>query len=293
MELPPNLRAELETQLGQTARVQALSGGDINEAARWEGVDGEVVFLKWNSTMGIDMFGAEVAGLVALTAPQVIRVPQVIAMGEVEGIGYLALEWLELGSPRDKGWQNLGRAIADLHRVSASAFGFAGDNYIGRLPQENAEAGEWTAFWRDRRILPMLQLATESGQVGVEMERRIEALCDGMERVCIDHTPAPSLLHGDLWSGNVGFTPDGAPVIYDPAVYYGEREVEMAFTELFGGFDAAFYESYGQAYPLDKGYADRRPFWQLYPLLVHVNHFGAAYLQSLEQAVRQTEQRFF
>jgi len=167
--------------------------------------------------------------------------------------------------------------LAALHRRQAARFGWARDNTIGATPQANGWCESWTMFWRERRLAPQLALAARNGY-------RIDV--PPVWRLLEGHEPAPSLLHGDLWSGNAGFLPDGAPVLFDPAVYYGDREADLAMTELFGGFPGEFYCAYNAAWPLASGYQQRKPLYNLYHLLNHLNLFGGGYLTQVRAALR-------
>lgn len=273
---------------GPPADLTPVSGGDINTAAAWRAADGARYFVKCNDELGAEAFAAEADGLARLRATRTVSVPEVVVHGEADGTGYLVLGWIEPGRADTRAWRELGEALAALHAVTAPDYGLDDDNLIGRLPQSNRKRGGWARFWAEERIGRQLALARTKGRVDSALTRRIERLCDEVERICDRAGLRPSLLHGDLWSGNVMFSTHG-PMVIDPAVYYGDREVELAFTELFGGFADAFYAAYQAAAPLADGYAQRRGFWQLYPLLVHLNLFGGSYLGGVERAVRAGE----
>jgi fructosamine-3-kinase len=217
-------------------------------------------------------FAAEADGLRALRSAG-MRTPAPISQGIAGGRAYLLMEFLDLERRGD--FAALGRMLAHSHGRAGERFGWHRDNYIGATPQANAWCGNWAEFWRKRRMEPQLALARKNGF-------DIEAPClDVLE----GHAPRPSLLHGDLWSGNVGFTPDG-PVVFDPAVYYGDREADLAMTELFGGFPPQFYEAYRATLPVDSGYEKRKALYNLYHLLNHLNLFGAGYLGQVKAALR-------
>lgn len=224
-------------------------------------------FLKTNDAHYADAFAAEADGLEALRP--YIRVPQVLERGMRSGKAFILLERLDLGRSGD--WSALGRMLAALHRQTGPRFGWARDNYIGLTPQQNGWRDDWAEFWREHRMRPQVELAKKNG-LAVEMPPL--ALLE-------NHRPQPSLLHGDLWSGNAGFTANG-PVVFDPAVYYGDREADLAMTELFGGFPRAFYEAYNEAFPLDAGYQKRKHVYNLYHLLNHLNIFGSGYLPQVQ-----------
>jgi len=219
------------------------------------------------------MYAAEAEGLRALRAAGV-RAPEPFAHGIRGGKAFIELERLELGARAD--WPAMGRMLAALHRntadrqgENAGRFGWASDNWIGLSPQKNGWSDDWIAFYRDCRLIPQLEPA------GLVEES--EFLLKNLSSFFVNHQPLPSLLHGDLWSGNAGFTAAG-PVIFDPAAYYGDREADLAMTELFGGFPTAFYASYNEAFPLPRGYEVRKNLYNLYHLLNHLNLFGGGYL---------------
>jgi len=226
-------------------------------------------FLKQGAPERADAFAAEADGLEALRPH--IRVPRVLDQGMRSGRAFIALEHLELQAGGDHA--ALGRMLAALHRHTGPRFGWARDNYIGLSPQENGWCDDWAQFWRERRLRPQLDRAG----LRADLEK-IDGLLEG-------HHPAASLLHGDLWSGNAGFTREG-PVVFDPAVYYGDRETDLAMTELFGGFAPEFYAAYETEWPLDKGYPRRKHLYNLYHLLNHLNLFGGGYRAQVKATLR-------
>lgn len=256
-----------------------VGGGDINQAYRLEGADGSLYFLKLNAARHHAMFIAEAAGLQAIAATQTLRVPQVIAHGAAEASSFLVLEHLQLGG-RGEAWR-LGEQLAAMHRHGADRFGFAQDNYLGSTPQPNGWTDDWLDFWHEQRLGHQLRLAAQNGYGG-ELQRLGKQLQDKLPDLFVGHSPRPALLHGDLWDGNHGFLADGMPTIFDPAAYYGDRECDLAMTELFGGYPAAFYAGYQAAYPLDAGYAQRRELYNLYHILNHANLFGGGYVRQAE-----------
>ncbi len=276
---------------GGLAGLRPVSGGCINHGARAEAADGASFFLKWNARAPAGMFAAEADGLEALAAPGVLRVPRPLDRGGGEGEpAWLLMEWIEPGAPGPDHDAELGRGLARLHRAAApeDGFGWDGDNWIGSLPQENAPAESWGVFWRDRRLLPQLEEARRRGHLrgagGEALDRVLDAtvpLLDGVD------DPGPHLLHGDLWSGNAYADAEGRPVLVDPAVYRGHGEVDLAMTELFGGFGDAFYRAYDEVAPVAEAYRDhRRALYQLYYLLVHVSLFGSGYVGRTLEAAR-------
>jgi fructosamine-3-kinase len=250
-------------------------GGCINRAARLLGDDGEY-FVKLNAAARADMFAAEAQGLEELAATRALRVPAVVCHGVADGSAFLVLEYLELSGGDAYTPARLGRGLAQLHRTSSGDFGWKRDNTIGSTPQLNTPARDWIGFWRERRLGYQLELAARNGLRG-EVQRRGERLLAGLAGFFTGYRPAPSLLHGDLWGGNHAALADGTPVIFDPAVYYGDREADLAMTELFGGFPADFYRAYREAWPLDAGYATRKMLYNLYHVLNHYNLFGSGY----------------
>jgi protein-ribulosamine 3-kinase len=252
----------------------SVHGGSINESFRLEGTNGECYFLKLNEARHHPIFVAEVAGLRAIGATNTLRVPQPIAHGVVGEQSYLVLEYLELAPQGDA--KLLGEQLAELHRCKAKAYGFVQDNFIGTTPQPNTWDSNWIDFWRKQRLGFQLQLAATKGG-DTEMLSLGEKLMDALPAFFDGYTPQPSLLHGDLWSGNHAFTELGAPTIFDPAAYYGDRECDLAMTELFGGFPEKFYTAYRASWPLDEGYSSRRDLYNLYHILNHANLFGEQY----------------
>lgn len=295
MTLPGNVlsavEGSLEERLGRRTHVTGSSpvgGGCISPTARLETDTGDRFFLKWGGAdLPDELLAAEARGLEALAAAGAVRVPAVLGVGAPPGPAWLLLEWLEPGAGSADSWRRLGRELAQLHGTGASRFGADAPNYIGPLPQENTPTDEWDVFWRDRRLEPQLRRAESSGLLGGADRQRFDAL---YERLPQSLAPAaedgPSLLHGDLWSGNVHMLSDGTPAIIDPSVYHGHREVDLAMAELFGGFGGGFRAVYEEAWPLAPGYAPvRRAIYQLYYLLVHVNLFGAGYVGRTRQTL--------
>jgi fructosamine-3-kinase len=222
------------------------------------------------------MFEAEEQGLREMAATGTIRVPAPVCSGAAGGQAYLVLEYLELGGSRGDGPAKAGRQLAEMHRHTRDRFGWDRDNTIGSTPQHNGSDTDWVRFWRDQRLGFQLELAGRNGHGG-ELQRRGEALLERFGAL-IDHDPMPSLIHGDLWGGNIAYAADGDPVVFDPAVYYADREADLAMTELFGSFGGRFYAAYEEAWPLDPGYGVRKTLYNLYHVLNHLNLFGAGYL---------------
>ena len=266
--------------------MRTLSGGDINEAFRASLSDGRGVFVKTNARALRTMFPAEARGLAWLAEPGVIRIPRVLAVSgaDDDGPAFLALEMIEPG-PRVRGFDDeLGRALATLHRSGPATFGLDHDNFIGRLPQSNEPCATWTDFYRARRLEPQLRMADERGLATKGMRRGFDRLFATLDALVGDPEP-PARLHGDLWGGNLHVDERGHPCLIDPAAYAGHREIDLAMMQLFGGFGPRVFDAYDEAYPLQDGWRDRSPLYQLYFLMVHVNLFGGSYVGSAERAL--------
>ncbi|WP_224998179.1 fructosamine kinase family protein [Cesiribacter sp. SM1] len=268
----------------QLKDMQMKGGGCINQTVHLSTSGGDF-FIKWNDSAGAEMFEAEAKGLALLKQTGALPVPAVIGQGQVEGRPFLLLQYLDSRSPSKNYWQALGQGLAQQHASTQDQYGLDHNNYIGRLPQNNEPLQNWTAFFIQRRLEPQLGLAYYNQQLDKAFLERFRKLYPRLEELLVEEPPA--LLHGDLWSGNVMAGPEGAAWIIDPAVYYGHREAELAFTRLFGGFDPAFYSAYQEVKPLEKGWEERFDIYNLYPLLVHVNLFGAGYLSGVEQIIRR------
>ena len=247
---------------------------------------GREYFAKVVEAGGAERLAAEVDGLAALRAAGAIRVPEAIEQGGDEECAWLLLERLELAGLRDRSAARLGEALAAQHRLPQEKFGWACDNFIGATPQANGWSDDWLAFWRERRLHPQLRLAA-SNRYPSRMIDRGERLLADCEPLLARHRPAKSLLHGDLWGGNASALADGTPVVFDPSVYVGDREADLAMTELFGGFPRDFAGAYRAAWPLADGYSLRRDFYNLYHILNHANLFAGGYVRQSEQAIER------
>lgn len=268
----------------QVKEVQMKGGGCINQSVRLTTSEGDF-FIKWNESADPTLFEAEVKGLALLQKSNTLPVPQVIGQGLAAARPFLLLEYLDSRSPRPDYWERLGQGLASLHRISADSYGLDHNNFIGRLPQNNEPLADWIDFFVKRRLEPQLGLAFYQQQIGHNFMERFRKLYPLLPKLL--HQEQPALLHGDLWSGNVMAGADGAAWVFDPAAYWGHREMELAFTKLFGGFEQSFYDAYQEAWPLEKGYQDRFDIYNLYPLLVHVNLFGAGYLSGVERILNK------
>jgi fructosamine-3-kinase len=252
-----------------------VGGGDISAAWRVMSNKGPL-FFKTGGTDCMDMLQAEADGLQELARAEVVRVPSVLACGCTATSSYLALEWLSLGAADAAAERRFGRQLANLHKTTREKFGWYRDNTIGRTPQHNSETDSWLEFFREQRLVFQLNLAASNGFTGA-LQAAGAQLAGNLESILGDHQPAASLLHGDLWGGNFAMS-DGSPVMYDPAVYFGDRETDLAMTRLFGGFSREFYAAYNETWPLPEGHERRETLYQLYHVLNHLNLFGRSYL---------------
>lgn len=291
MRLPESIRTPLdelleERGLGRSRSVDPVGGGCITETARLRTTDDRSFFLKWTESdeHPAGLFHAEAASLNAIAATKTVRVPEVLDIRDTDHTGdgqsrWLLLEWLEPGAITAHSWTSLGLGLVALHRHGDVAFGWPRDNFIGTLPQSNDAGTAWPEFWRDRRLLPQLDYAVRTGLLGDADRARFDPLLERLDDILAPASAdGVSLLHGDLWSGNVHVTMSGDAALVDPSSYYGHREVDLAMSQLFGGFDYLFYAAYEEAWPLHPEYERlRRPVYQLYYLLVHVNLFGSGY----------------
>ncbi|MDD3518488.1 MAG: fructosamine kinase family protein [Chromatiales bacterium] len=276
MQFWQTIEERIAAATGRPFRAEArrsVGGGCINETWVLEG-GGRRWFVKLNMARRASMFEAESEGLLALREPQAIRVPEPVCHGIAGERSFLVLEYVDMGGPAAPA--RLGEQLAVLHRHAADRFGWHRDNTIGSTPQRNDWADDWVRFWRERRLRVQIDLAARN--------RASSGLIDAGERLMAvlpafftDYRPAPSVLHGDLWGGNMDYDRAGNPVIFDPAVYFGDRETDIAMTELFGGPGPAFQDAYRANWPLDAGYALRRDLYNLYHVLNHYNLFGGGY----------------
>lgn len=276
--------AEVTGQAFPSFRVLPVGGGDINRSAMIE-AGARRYFVKRNGSAYLDMFAAEAEGLQALAATHTLRVPAPICWGAGNGTAFLVLEWLDLSKGPRKQQSALGRQLAAMHRTTQPRFGWHRANTIGLTPQINDYSVDWMEFFRDRRLGFQLELAWRRGYSGLRGSG--EQLLSNLSRFFEDHRPEASLLHGDLWAGNAGEAIVGGPVIFDPAVYFGDRETDLAMTELFGGFSESFYRGYNEAWPLSAGYETRKTLYNLYHVLNHLSLFGPSYLTQAERMIGQ------
>lgn len=268
----------------RSTRASGQGGGSISQSLRVE--DGrQRFFVKLNDAALAEMFAAEADGLAALGGCPAIRVPQVIARATVGDRSFLVLEHLELHPlhAREAGIA-AGHALAQLHRIEGAQHGWPRDNYIGSNPQINAVHITWPYFFAKRRLLPQLEMARRRSDTRRLIERG-ENLADRLAALFVDYRPRASLLHGDLWHGNAAIDENGMLALFDPAVYFGDREADLAMSELFGGFPESFYLAYREAWPLERGYEQRKTLYNLYHVLNHLNLFGGGYLRQAERMI--------
>jgi len=259
----------------QVTEYRLLQGGNINITVQVATNEGKY-FIKYNTRNHEGMFEAEAKGLNLLRETNVIRIPEVINWGRRDGQDYLVLENIEYSKPNFDYWEVLGQNLAALHRNTNQSFGLSFNNYIGSLPQNNEEKSEWLTFFIEKRLNTQAGLAYYNDLISKELYEKFQQFYKVLPELLPKEQPA--LMHGDLWSGNVITDDKGRACLIDPAVYYGNREVEIAFTTLFGGFDNHFYEAYHESFPLQPRFDQRIPIYNIYPLMVHVNLFGTSYL---------------
>ncbi len=288
MLLPATLLRYLEEHIlrDEVVQIAPVSGGDINQAFCLRGKYRNQWFLKTNPRPhSALMFRREAQGLALLGASGVIRTPRVFGYGEDQaGNAFLLLEFVESARSTPLFWERFGRQLAALHTQTSAFFGFAHDNFIGRLPQSNRRCETWPEFYADERLRPQMRMAREQGLLDKAAEQQLERLCQHLGEICPNEPPA--LIHGDLWSGNFLSDARGEPVLIDPAAAYAHREMDIAMSRLFGGFDARFYAAYQESWPLAPGFEARIEVYQLYYLLVHVNLFGRSYEGSVRRILQ-------
>lgn len=278
MQIPRELIEQLSNATGSSFKLKStrsIGGGSINQAMLISD-DKQAFFVKFNRASLLEMFHAESEGLKELQQADAIRVPDTLCHGSNQQYSWLVLEKLDLGHSTANS-RLAGEQLAALHCMQQPGFGWHMDNTIGSSPQINTSEQDWEIFWKQHRLGYQLKLAIENGYHG-DVIKKTENLVEKCGAF-LNHRPAASLLHGDLWSGNLSYDSQGQPVIFDPAVYYGDRETDLAMTELFGGFGQNFYQAYKDSYPLEPGYPVRKKLYNLYHVLNHMNLFGGGYRQ--------------
>jgi fructosamine-3-kinase len=273
-------------ELGDTTvirEVKSISGGSINQITYVQ-TDKKEYILKAHSNVPKNFFIQEALGLSALSC--CVRVPQVynFQFEETTSEGQLWLEWIPTGQICEKAEEERGRKLAQLHQSTHTSYGFIEDNYLGIFPQPNTWSDDWVSFFRDNRLQVQKEISEQKGLLHSKRREKIEKLFARLDDF-LPNKPISSLLHGDMWSGNSFVDTSGVPVFIDPAVSYGDREVDLAMTELFGGFSARFYDAYQEIIPLDEAYHDRKSIYQLYYLLIHLNYYGESYGIQIDEIV--------
>ena len=261
----------------------SIGGGCISQATRITGTDGGSFFLKQNDLGFHDFFEAEADALKEIEATSTVTVPEVIAFGITGQSSFLVLSFMEEGADSPASQAELGTQLARLHKIEQPFFGWHRDNCIGATPQPNPRCDDWVSFYTNHRLAHQFDLAQNKGQ-------RFPGSPDLLENLSVffaNYSPPPALLHGDLWGGNASCDKQGTPFIYDPASYYGDRETDLAFTYMFGGFSNAFYQAYDAVYPLDPGFKIRKILYNLYHELNHYNLFGGGYASSAQSSIQQ------
>ena len=284
-DLPPRILQQCgETLATDIREVQYIGGGDINQARLLKTAKGDF-FIKFNhAPFAADMFEKEAHGLSLLAATKTLRIPVTIAHGQTSDAAYLLMEFVNTGQRPDNFWETFGQKLAALHRKTDPRFGLDHNNYIGSLPQPNGRHDSFVDFYINERLQPQLQLAISSKVLTVKDEKHFNKLYKQLDSLCPNEPPA--LIHGDLWSGNFLVDDHGGPVLIDPSVAYSHRELDLAMSRLFGGFDRRFYRAYEESYPLAPGFEKRLPIYQLYYLMVHVNLFGGGYVGSVRRILQ-------
>lgn len=278
--------AAVEAATGARAEsAEQVAGGDVNRALRIGLADGRRLFVKYHPDAPAGMYRAEADGLRWLAEAGALRTPEVVAVGDAAPTRFLAVEWIDRGRAGTGHDEALGRGLAALHRAGAPSFGLGEDNFIGSLPQPNGPLPAWPDFYGARRIEPLARRAVDQGALPGRVMEGVERLRARLPDLCGPPEP-PARLHGDLWGGNELADAGGAPVLVDPAVYGGHREIDLAMMRLFGGFSGGVFAAYAEAHPLAPGHEDRVELYQLYPVLVHVCLFGGGYARSAERILR-------
>lgn len=279
MNVPADIMAICDANEIVCLDASVVNGGDINTAYKLQ-TGSNTLFLKLNNAKAFPgMFRAEADGLNSLAAATTLKVPAVVAIGEYKDQQYICMEWLQKAAPSKVFWSQMASGLAELHRTTSARFGFSSSNFIGSLPQNNQPLDSWALFYAERRVLPLVKQLINRGAFDKKDIEAAETL--GARLAEILPAEPPALLHGDLWAGNmmpVSTTQTTLPAIYDPAVYFGHREMDIGMTLLFGGFDKRMYDAYNEIFPLEKDWRQRVELTQLYPLLVHALLFGGGYV---------------
>jgi fructosamine-3-kinase len=281
-----HISTELQKRYGDNFTIKDVSpefGGNINESFRIGTSQGNFFLKRNDATKYPDMFRHEAAGLNLLKTSTAFKIPEVILWGETDEYAFIVIEYIRKENNTPAFWKAFGHNLANMHKQTSETFGLHHSNYIGSLNQSNTRKQSWTDFFVSERLVPMVSMAHEAGKLDIDTVKKFEKLCFKMNELFPAEIPA--LLHGDLWTGNYMCTQGDAPAIFDPAVYYGHREMDLAMMHLFGGFHADTYKAYQEIYPLENGWKQRVDLCNLYPLLVHVNLFGGNYIKQVKQVL--------
>lgn len=269
----------------QLDHVEIVGGGSINDARRVCSTAG-IFFAKINDAEPFPgMFECEADGLLFLQRNSEFDIPTPIATGITNETQWILMENIKPSSKQLNFWEDFGRDLANMHRNTQENFGYSRDNYLGSLPQKNDPKASWAEFFVSERLEPQLKMAKDKGEASDEMVRLFEKLFGRAERYFPVEKPAA--IHGDMWTGNFMTDGQGKATIFDPAAYYGHREMDLGMSKLFGGFDKKFYEAYNEAFPLESGWEDRLDIANLYPLLAHLNLFGGSYAFQIMSILRK------
>ena len=290
MQIPTPIKSSIQQRLAQHVsfvdfiQFTSVGGGSINETYRIS-LNNRSAFCKLNSVSKFpQLFQKEKAGLELIARQGIVKTPTVIDCFEQEDTQILLLEWVQSGERTEVFWKEFGERLATLHHVFADFFGLHEDNYMGSVPQSNRQQKNWAVFFVAERLQPMIDRCFRKGQLSLKHRQQFEKLQSRLATIFEEEKP--SLLHGDLWSGNFMCNGAGEPVLIDPAAYYGHRSVDLAMTTLFGGFRSSFYEAYNHHFPLPKNYEEQCAICNLYPLLVHLYLFGRSYLPQIENTLQ-------
>jgi protein-ribulosamine 3-kinase len=286
--LPNGLLLQLELALGNEIVSQVpVAGGDTSRCYCLCTRERDKYFVKFsNSAASGEQFKAEALGLAILGFSKVIRVPRVIWRSDAgANFACLVLEYIASGQPNARFWERLGQQLANLHGNTSSAFGFSHDNFIGAIRQDNSRHDSWSTFYANARLLPQMRAALDNGHLLPADSKLMDRLCLRLDMLC--PREVPSLIHGDLWYGNILCTYESDPVLVDPSAYFGHREMDLAMAQLFGRFDKSFFHAYSNHWPLEPGFDARLPIYQLYYILIHVNMFGLAYVEQARTILKR------